>query len=67
MFVRLAPELAANVALDTEEARYLHKLTHQLSEIGSRVIVKGVNDVATLNLVCATSAAYLQGQIVRHD
>ena len=67
VFVRLAPELAANVALDTEEARYLHKLTHQLSEIGSRVIVKGVNDVATLNLVCATSAAYLQGQIVRHD
>lgn len=63
--VRLTPELAANVAVDTEEARYLHKLTHQLGETGCRVIISGVNDVTTLNLVCATSAAYLQGRVTK--
>ncbi|QTR48619.1 EAL domain-containing protein [Candidatus Thiothrix anitrata] len=67
VLVRLSPEWAANVTVDTEEARYLHKLTHQLSEAGSRVIISGVNDVATLNLVCATSAAYLQGRIVKQQ
>jgi len=65
--VRLSPEWAANVAVDTEDARYLHKLTHQISEAGSRVIISGVHDVATLNLVCATSAAYLQGRIVQQQ
>lgn len=65
--VRLSPEWAANVAVDTEDARYLHKLTHQISEVGSRVIISGVHDVATLNLVCATSATYLQGRIVQQQ
>lgn len=65
--VRLSPEWVANIAVDTEEARYLHKVIYQISETGSRVIVNGVHDVATLSLVCATSAAYLQGRIVQQQ
>ncbi|MDD5394565.1 MAG: EAL domain-containing protein [Thiothrix sp.] len=66
-FVRLVPALAANAGVNTEDARRLHKLVHQLSETGSKVIVSGVNEAAALSLVCATSASYIQGSIVRHQ
>ncbi len=64
-FIRLQPLLAANVANDADAARYLHKLVHQLAETGASVIVDGVDDVATLSLACATSAAYLQGRVIK--
>lgn len=66
-FVRLVPALAANAGVNSGDAWRLHKLVHQLGEIGSKVIVSGVNEAAALSLVCATSASYVQGRIVWHQ
>jgi EAL domain-containing protein (putative c-di-GMP-specific phosphodiesterase class I) len=57
-FVRLAP---------VGNARRLHRLVHQLNETGCKVIVTDVNDATVLSFVCATSAAYLQGRVVRRN
>lgn len=63
-FTRLSPIMSARVVRSTEAARQLHKMVHHLGE-NSRVIVSGVDEVAALNLVYATSAAYVQGTITR--
>lgn len=63
-FVRLSPTAVTRLARSNEVAKQLHKLVRGLSE-GSRVIVSGVNEVAALNLVYATSAAYVEGKITQ--
>lgn len=63
-FVRLSAALSERLARSTEAARQLHKLVHRLGET-SRVIVGGVNEAAALNLVYATAATYVEGEITQ--
>ncbi len=63
-FVRLSPAMSARLARSIDVARQLHKMVHHLSET-SRVIVNGIDEVAALNLVYATAAAYVQGKITQ--
>lgn len=63
-FVRIAPEMAANVSKNVGGAARLQKLIRQLATRNTQVIVSGVNEAASLNLACATPAAYLQGNML---
>jgi EAL domain-containing protein (putative c-di-GMP-specific phosphodiesterase class I) len=63
-FVRITPEMAANVSKHAGGAARLQKLIRQLATRNTQVIVSGVDDATSLNLACATPAAYLQGEIL---
>lgn len=60
-FIRLMPELVTRIHIDSDVLARLQRLTRQLSDLHTKVIASGVNDMSSLNLLCATSAAYLQG------
>lgn len=60
-FARLLPELVTRIEIDADVLARLQRLTRQLSDLHVNVIASGVNDMSSLNLLCATSAAYLQG------
>lgn len=60
-FARLLPELVTRIEIDADVLARLQRLTRQLSDLRVNVIASGVNDMSSLNLLCATSAAYLQG------
>jgi EAL domain-containing protein (putative c-di-GMP-specific phosphodiesterase class I) len=63
-FVRITPEMAVNVSKHAGGAARLQKLIRQLATRNTQVIVSGVDDATSLNLACATPAAYLQGEIL---
>jgi hypothetical protein len=44
--------------------QHLHDLIQTFDQAGTVVIVDGVRDITSLNLLCVTSATYLQGEIL---
>lgn len=63
-FIRLAPELAQAMVGQQAVAKPLHDLIQTLAQADLAVIVDGVRDISSLNLLCVTSASYLQGEIL---
>ena len=62
--VRLNPELAQAMVGQQVVTQQLHDLIQAFSQAGLTVIVDGVRDLNSLNLLCVTSATYLQGDIL---
>lgn len=63
--IRLSPELAGGLEAGVEATARLQALIRKLGQLGGRVVVMGVKDVASLNLLCTTPAAYLQGAVLK--
>ncbi|MFZ1388160.1 MAG: EAL domain-containing protein [Thiolinea sp.] len=62
--VRLDPELAQAMVGQSAVTPHLYDLIQVFSQAGLTVIVDGVRDINSLNLLCITSASYLQGEIL---
>ena len=62
-WVRLTPSLVTRIQLDADVLARLQRLTRQLSDLQVQVVANGVTDMSSLNLLCATAAAYLQGSM----
>lgn len=62
--VRLAPEQAHAMVGQAAVSQQLHDLIQTFDQAGVAVIVDGVRDITSLNLLCVTSATYLQGGIL---
>ncbi|WP_298610693.1 EAL domain-containing protein [uncultured Thiothrix sp.] len=62
--VRLAPELAHSIVGQQVVSQQLYDLIQTFSQAELAVIVDGVRDITSLNLLCLTAATYLQGEIL---
>ena len=63
-FIRLAPELAQAIVGQQTVSQPLHHLIQTFAQANLLVIIDGVRDIDSLNLLCLTSATYLQGDIL---
>ena len=63
-FIRLAPELAQAIVGQSTVSQQLHNLIQTFAQADLVVIIDGVRDINSLNLLCLTSATYLQGDIL---
>jgi EAL domain-containing protein (putative c-di-GMP-specific phosphodiesterase class I) len=62
--VRLAAEQGHTMVGQAAVPQHLHDLIQTFDQAGTVVIVDGVRDITSLNLLCVTSATYLQGEIL---
>lgn len=62
--VRLAPELAHSMVGQQGVSQQLYDLIQTFAQAEITVIVDGVRDISSLNLLCLTAATYLQGEIL---
>lgn len=62
--VRLAPELAHAMVGQPIVSQQLYDLIQTFAQADLAVIVDGVRDINSLNLLCVTAATYLQGEIL---
>lgn len=62
--VRLAPELAHSMVGQQGVSQQLYDLIQAFAQAEMTVIVDGVRDITSLNLLCLTAATYLQGEIL---
>lgn len=62
--VRLAAEQGHTMVGQAAVPQHLHDLIQTFDQTGTVVIVDGIRDITSLNLLCVTSATYLQGEIL---
>jgi len=62
--VRLAPELAQEMVGQAAVSQNLYDLIQTYAQADLAVVIDGVRDISSLNLLCVTSATYLQGEIL---
>ncbi|MGB0846540.1 MAG: EAL domain-containing protein [Thiolinea sp.] len=62
--IRLDPEHAGQITATGEIQRSLQVLLQQMSGRNVNVVINGVEDINALNLLCETTAGYLQGPIL---
>lgn len=63
-FVRLDPSLAHSILGQQAVPQQLYDLIQSFAQAKLTVIVDGVQDINSLNLLCLTTATYLQGEIL---
>lgn len=62
-YIRLAPELAQAIVGQQAVSQHLQMLIQTFAQADLAVIVDGVRDINSLNLLSVTPATYLQGEI----
>lgn len=62
--VRLAPELVHAMVGQQVISQQLYNLIQTFAQTELTVIVDGISDITSLNLMCLTAATYLQGDIL---